>query len=334
MLSALFRRKANRAGRANSLPEIPYQIECACGHSLRGNRAKLAVTVKCPQCRGATLVFPLSPLTELRETIRDGIQHRLDKPKPAKPTGPVLWRKPVVAAGIALVAVVAIFFIVLKSSFFREDEKNTPPIGDQSTAVPLAAARQAIADLDYRKAAGHFREASAIARQSTGTDVGPYVKWLEQMDQEARVTADLLDISLEEVLQKAGDLNEKTWKDQFASRYAERSIVFDALVHEVSGSVYRIDYPLAESGKAGRIEIHRPPALQALKTQWPMRMLLAIRLADARRDRGGWLILGKPDGVVILTEPAFFNASTVPIDADLAELLKRQKELLGLSEAR
>src|SRR5258707_4035477 len=116
MLSALFKRKANRAARNNFSAEIPYTIDCGCGHSLSGKRGREAATIRCPKCKTATLVFPTSPLTDLRETIRDGLRRSTDLPKLIQPAGPKVWRTPLLAAGAALAVIITIFLVILKSS--------------------------------------------------------------------------------------------------------------------------------------------------------------------------------------------------------------------------
>ncbi len=330
MLSALFKRKAGRSERGNSATKIPYQIECACGHLLTGTRSREAVTIRCPKCKAANLVFPSSPLTDLRETIRDGLRNAAEASKPSAPSGSMIWRKPLVAAGAALTVIVVVFLVLLKSSLFR-DAPAYLPADDESTAEAIAAGRQAIADLDYRKAAEHFRYAQVIARKKSRDKGEAEVRWLWQMEQEAAIMADLLDLSLEEVLQKAGGLGDRTWKDQFARRYVDRTIIFDAVVRDIGSGSYRIDYPTMVAGVPVRIEVHQSATLRDLKVQWPARMLVGIRLGEARRERGSWLVVAKPESVVLFTEPAFFQGSSVPIDAGLVEQLKKQAAWLNVT---
>lgn len=324
MLSGLFKRKARRAGRTTSGTEIAYQIECACGQTLTGKRSNEAVRVKCPRCRAITLVFPSSPLTELRQTIRDGLRRAADKPKPVKPEGPAIWRKPLVAAGAALAVMLVLFVVLLKSWLFKDPEANKQAPVDESTTASIAAAREAIGNLDYKEAARHFRTAHVILQKKAGHNEGAEGRWLAQMEREALATADQLDITLEEVLQKSTGLSDRAWNAQFAARYAEKTILFDAPVRDIGSGIFRIDWATTASGLPVRIEIQNSVFLTGLKVKWPARCLLAIRLSEARRDRGGWLVLGKPESVVLFTEPAFFQGSTLSIDAELAEQLKKQ----------
>jgi hypothetical protein len=331
MLSGLFKRKARRAGRTSSGPEIAYQIECACGHTLSGKRSVEAVKVKCPQCRAITLIFPSSPLADLRQTIRDGLRRSPEQTKPPTPGGPAVWRKPLVAAGAALVVIVVLFMLLLKSSWFNDPPMNGAPPIEASTAKPIAAARQAIANLDYRTAAEHFRAARIILRKKTGDNEGAEGRWLSQMEHEALATADLHLLTLQEILQKAAGLSDRAWKDQFALHFADKTIQFDAPVRDVGSDIFRIDYPMTVSGLPVRIEVHDSVLLRGLKVKWPVRCLLAIRLSEARREQGTWLVLGKPESVVLFTEPSFFQASTVTIDGDLAELMKAQASWLNVT---
>lgn len=331
MLSALFKRKAHRAARSNLSAEIPYTIECGCGNPITGKRVREAATIRCQKCKAETLIFPTSPLIDLRETIRDGLRHATELPKVTQPAGPKVWRTPLLAAGAALTIIITIFIVILKSSLFSDSSTNVPPGIEESNAEAIAAARQAMAEFDYVRAAQQFRTARAILHKKTGDNDGAEGRWLWQMEQEASAMADQLDISLAEVLEKAAGLSDRAWKEQFAQRYADKTVVFDTLVHDAGSGIFRIEYPFEVGGLPTRIEVHHSVTLRALKVQWPTRLLVGIRLLEARRERGGWLILGKPDAVVLFTEPAFFQASTVPVDAGLAEQLKRQAGWLNVS---
>ena len=141
--------------------------------------------------------------------------------------------------------------------------------------------------------------------------------------------ADLLAEPLADILQRESGKSDAAWKEHFRKNYLDRSVIFDAPVYAAGAGVFRIDYPISVAGRPARVEIHDPPAFRALKVEWPARLLVGVRLAEPRKDpRGHWLILGRPDSVVIFTEPAMFQGSSVPADADLADVLKRQAALL------
>jgi hypothetical protein len=328
VLSGLFKRWAGLGESNHSLPAIPYRVECACGKELTGERGPKAITCKCPTCGTPVLIFPTSPLCQLRETIREGLR-RAAEPAPAPMAAPkkAVWRKPLLAGAATLVPAIAALIVLLNSSLFQ----STPP-----TATPpedryhdeLAAGRRALAEPDFAAAAQHFGAARTALEQKP--DAPPLeVRRLRQWERESALMADLLGESLSDVVRSAKGLGDKAWRD----RYRDKAVIFDDLVHSLGGGIYRVDYQLVLPGGRGRVEIHNSPALRALKVEWPTRLIIGLRLAEVRRDvRGELVLLARPDGVVLFTEPAMFQGSSVPRDAEFIEALRRQEKLLNLNE--
>jgi len=57
----------------------------------------------------------------------------------------------------------------------------------------------------------------------------------------------------------------------------------------------------------------------------PQRFLLGLRLAALRRDAAGWTFTPEPDSGVLLTDSEVFAGLSLPPDAELREVLKRQR---------
>ena len=316
----------NRRAKRNDSPAIPYRVECVCGKMLGGMRGEKALVLNCPGCSTQVLIFPSSPLALLRETIRDGLYH----PAPIQLTPSVgNWRRPLVAAGITLTVVVAGFVILLKT-VFRSGDPSASTNGEAVARAEEIAGRRALADSAFAKAAQHFRKARThLTKEGEARDA----RRLEQLEKESALVADLLSESLAEHLQRGKGLSDKAWKDLFRERLLDKAVIFDATVHSVGGGVFRVDYPGYVSGSPMRVEIQNSVFLRSLKEQWPARLLVGLRLLDAKRDsNGSWVVLANPESVVLLTEPAIFTNSSLAVDADLEKVLRDQAELLGLAQ--
>jgi hypothetical protein len=174
-------------------------------------------------------------------------------------------------------------------------------------------------------AAEHFRKARQLCRSEASA---PEVRWLEQVEKESLLMADLSSESLAEILQLKKGANDKEWQ----SRYENKPIIFDVQVQSAGGGVHRLDYPMFAAGHPVRIEIHGSALLRSLPVEWPARLVLGLRLAEARRDaRGNWLVLANSENLLLFTEPAMFHGSSTPVDADLAETLRKQAAWLDVS---
>src|SRR5262245_31906654 len=61
--------------RTSQAPPVLFEISCACGASIRGERQAQAQTVSCPSCGAKRIVLPRSPLPELvvsLDVLEDG----------------------------------------------------------------------------------------------------------------------------------------------------------------------------------------------------------------------------------------------------------------------
>jgi hypothetical protein len=329
MLSALWKRVARRSGRPD-VPALPYRVECACGKVLAGERSHRPQTRRCPGCGAKVFVFPSSPLAQLRETIIASLRQDAAKAAPPARPRPNL-RRPLLAAGATLLAVAAGFLVLFNGPWFRGAHAPGKTSGPDEALIheESAAGRRAAAEGAFAEAAAHFQRARAEAEKSSGDEARKNA--LAQLEAEAALMGDLLSESLPEVLQRAKGLGERAWADLFRQRYRGRALVFDATVHAVGGGAFRIDYPVLVPGGTARVEIHGSNELRALAVAWPARLVVGVRLAEARRDaRGNWLVLARPD-IVLFTEPAMFRGSSVPVDAEFADALRNQSRLLGVA---
>ncbi len=312
MLSGWFKRRLPvRATSAPGVP-VPGRVQPAADYRLRQAAPARPSWDRLPEVRRkVTIIFPLSPLLQLRDPKA--------KEAAAKATVANRWRTPLRAGGAVLTTVVVA--LLLYEQFFRDGP--TPGAADRARAETLAG-RQALEKPAFAQAAEHFRKARELGRDDLSE---AQLRWLEQAQKQAALMADLSSQSLTEMLQSHQGASDEEWRQ----RYANKPLIFDALVHSAGGGVHRLDYTAFSAGHPVWIEIRGSKLLRSLPVEWPTRLVLGVRLAETRRDpRGNWIVLADPENLVLFTEPAMLSGAWAPVDATLADQLRRQAEWPGL----
>src|SRR5205814_965414 len=87
-------------------PGPPFEVRCACGQTTTGLRQAEHQILRCPGCGGKLFVFPYSPLPRVFPGTNRSYPFRFL-------AGGRAWLLPIVAAGLTLAAVVAVFAVVL-----------------------------------------------------------------------------------------------------------------------------------------------------------------------------------------------------------------------------
>jgi hypothetical protein len=152
-----------------------------------------------------------------------------------------------------------------------------------------------------------------------------------QLERQAALLADLLSESLGEILQRAAGLQDEEWQAQFAKRYRDRAVVFDADVRREAFGALHLDYQIHAGPEPARIDVSDLKLLSRLPLDRPPRLLFGARLASMARDVPGiWVVRFVPESAVLLTDVGAVTASCPPpIDEDLQEVLRRQEKWLA-----
>jgi hypothetical protein len=294
-----------------------YEVACACGAVLRGPREAHAQTVRCLACQSERFILPRSPLPY----VHDG-----ELPAAAGAARRLRW--PLFAAA-AVVPVAVVGLTVLIYSLVRSpgrDKTPPPPSAEERLAAHREAGRAAFADGSFQRAATELKEALDAADQAPGKIAGAERRELAAQQRQAAILADLLSESLAEIVRNSLGTPEAEWQAVFARRYAGRSVILDETIHRDAAGQYHGDYSVQVTGAECRIDRKALRILKDVDLSVPQRVLLGFRLAGLRRDpQGGWTILPDPDSGVFLTDPRVFKGLSVPADAELHEVLKRQK---------
>jgi hypothetical protein len=197
----------------------------------------------------------------------------------------------------------------------------------QLIADHLDAARAAVADGSYRTAHRELDAASDLhARFPRQLEPGKARELLSWRPQVA-LLADLLSESVSEIVRHSIGLADREWDAVFRERYAGRSLLLDARVFRDAAGRYRVDYHLEAAGAVGVWEFERFRLFERLPLAQPQRLLFGFRLQSVRRTaRDRWVVVPEPDSGVLLTEPLMLAGLSVPTDAELLDVLKRQAE--------
>src|SRR5262249_23111827 len=137
--------------RAAETPE-PFEIACACGEMLRGQRQPQAQTIRCPVCQSSRFVLPRSPLPRVVEgtsVVAGG-------------TGRLWDRWPLVA--VAILSFVAICVTVIVYSFIKSTPPNLRSMSPEELfATQLKNGRAAYKDESFQLASTQLKAALYLA---------------------------------------------------------------------------------------------------------------------------------------------------------------------------
>ncbi len=185
-------------------------------------------------------------------------------------------------------------------------------------------ARAAAAEGAYLRAERAFGSALEIQRRLGNSSTGEQRRLL-RLHRQSSLLADLLAESPAAIVRHSVGMSDADWQDVFRQRYAGRSMVLDDTISRNAAGQYQYSFRIVVLNNEARIDLSRLKALHDLPLLQPQRMLLGLRLESVRREApGGWTILPDPDSGVLFTDPELLTGLSIPVDAELREVLKRQ----------
>jgi hypothetical protein len=313
---------------------VPYEVACACGHVLRGQRQARHQVVRCPSCREPVFVLPSSPLPRWSAADLPAASGSAARPA-ARPSPWRFWLWPAVFGGITVL--VALVVILLVVSYFRPPHVPVVLRASESVEDHVAAGRAALAGGKFRAAARELQRAAALLDEQPERQRGALGREVHQLHRQADLLADLLSEPLGGILQSAATKPPDEWEALFARDYQNprRSVVFDADVTREGAGQFRLDFHLRAGAEPARIDVSDLKLLAALPRNRPPRLLFGARLKSiAREPPGVWVVRFDEDSGVLLTDRDAAAASCPPSldEADreqLQVLLRRQQEWLA-----
>lgn len=301
---------------------VPYEVACLCGRVVRGRRRLRHQSASCPACGRLVFVLPVGswftqPATRPRESA-EGEASAVSAPSP--------WRMPLMAAAATLAVVLALF---LASLPFLHRPRSDP-------GVPVADARSLIHSGQRALAEGNFQlavqELSGALRQPDrlGGLTAAEGRELDQLYRQADLLARLSSRSLQELLLEALPLRRaEEWQARFRDHHRGDSIVFDDVVRrDRAGRPSLASYIVRAGDETARVALEDLELLRKLPDE-PRRIVFGGRLADLTRVQGGgWVVRFEPGSGVLLTEPGAVATCLGPLEPELAEVLRRQRQWL------
>jgi len=289
-----------------------YDISCPCGGHVRGQRLSRHQVVPCPACGESRFVLPSSPLPELPAA---SVAAPTSKRLPAFAIGPV------VVGGLIVVVVLAIFLL---RPWSKSDQPAEPPPSEERLKELTAEGNSALADGAYLRAARQFEAALAVGDKLGGRPAAERRR-LAQLHRQAALLSDLLAESPAEIVRQAVGLPEAEWQELFRRRYAGAALVLDDTISRGADGRYQMGFRIVTPAGAAHLDLTPLRILRDLPMAQPQRFLLGLRLAALRRDAAGWTFATDPDSAVLLTDPEVFAGLSLAPDAEIREVLKRQR---------
>jgi hypothetical protein len=298
--------------------EEPFDVACSCGQRARGARQPRYQVVRCLGCGNPVFVLGRSPIADVRGTSSG-----------SKSLSRRYWLGPVIAAGLTLAAVVAVFSLLIPIL-----TRPAPPAetGTADALTFITMGREALRRDKSRDAVESFVKARR-AHESRPESLTPVeARELARLERQSALIADLLSESLDQILQLTAATPEEERQRQFNDRYRDKAVIFDdVVVRDAAGRFGLAVYEVRGPGEPARVELSDLKLLQKLPLAEPQRMLFGGRLASlGREERGGhglWVIHFDPDSGVLLTDEDTAGACCPrPLDADLKAVLSRQAE--------
>jgi hypothetical protein len=314
--------------------DVPFEVACSCGQPVRGLRRSRHQMIRCEACRAAVFVLARSPLppSPPRGAMRAGLRgagrkefgDRDGTARRAAPT--MLWRWPLLAAAVTLLAVGGVF-----AALFVHFGQRVPPteaLKPEEITDHVKSGERALAAGKFRLATDELQAALALLKQHPEGLPAAEGRRVLRLERQADLLADLLSESLGEILQSAAGRQEEEWQAQFARRYRDRAVVFDADVRREAPGVFHLDYQVRAGAEPARIDLGGLKFLAALPVDRPPRLLFGARLASVSREFPGvWVVRFTSDSGVLLTDVGAVTASCPPpIDEELLDVLHRQEK--------
>jgi hypothetical protein len=309
------------------LAETPYQLLCACGGTLQGQRKADAQTLRCPACGRVRFVLPRSALPAVTDS------------PPSLTVGPTapgprhaFW---ISGAAISLVVLLAASLAVAVIHSLRPDkapdgETRLSP-GERFDRHWLAG-QDAMKSGDYHIAAKELTAAIDLARELPNRLRLEELRAATQQRRQAALAADLLSESLSEVIHNSIGVADPEWQEIFTKRYAGRSFIMDDTIHRDAAGQIHHGYRFRIAGRDGRLDLASLTAVEHLPIPVPTRVLIGMRLAGFRLEKDVWIIDPEPKSGVLITDVRLVTNLSLRLDAETEAVLKRQEHWLPLAD--
>jgi hypothetical protein len=300
---------------------VPFTVECLCGKAVTGHRQLAHQVVACNHCGAKVFVLPQSPLPGLASG-RLRRRSRLGEPNATR-----LW--PWVVALLVASAALVVLGLLLWLPRAQSDSAATSEAVSREVGPHLAAAEAALPLGNFETALQEL----TLARKLPGWADLPLARrrGLAQLRRQAGLLADLLEVSLQEIVRHAKETSQAEWQLVFNRRYRGKAVLLDAEVGRDGAGQLRLEHLVRVGGAEGRVRIDDLELVQQLARQGrldiPQRLIIGVRLeAVGQEPNGSWLFRLHAESGVLMTERSALAGACPDLlhDPDLPEVLKRQ----------
>jgi hypothetical protein len=277
---------------------LTYDVNCACGRLVSGQRLRAHQVVACPSCGRTHFVFPLGPWAEGVGAHGKGGAFRS------------VGRLPLVLVIVGLVLALAALPLVwssLKRPATPDDRATTP----ERIREAMQAARQALADGKYQLALRTLDAALADRDRQPEALAPVQHRHLNQLHRQADLLARLSILSLEEIARRASRVRDPAERRaEFDFHHRGKSVVFDSFIGaDPRGRPVLRGYKVRIEDEPVRIALEELNLFQGRLLEPPRRFLFGGRLAECELEEGGtWVIRFEPGSGVLLTDAGAVKA--------------------------
>jgi hypothetical protein len=239
--------------------------------------------------------------------------------------GPWLWMGVFAAGFLFLTALGLILW------FHPEKQAADPPGHAESRAIGphLAAARAALTQGSFETAHQELSRVRTLPGWEKLTEAER--RDLVHLQRQAALLADLLEVSLQEIVRHARETAQGEWQLVFAKRYRGKAVLLDAEGSQDGAGRLRLDHLVRVGGVEARVLLDDLDLVQRLVRQsrldHPQRLILGVRLESVGQEpNGSWVIRLQPASGVLMTDRSALGGACPDLlkGPDLDEVLKRQ----------
>ena len=345
-----------------------FQLRCACGTSVAGERTRSCQRILCPACQTPLFVVPASvyplpkppnpgkgkkdaPQRSAPLSQKKGAQKAVRFPKvieygdegraaiqadPRTAGSATAARKGLLRQWLSPVRLVLVCVAVVVGataswiSHHRTLERAQSLLDSSSKK-----GREALAGADFAAAAAELEQASQALVLLGRTD-DPQARGIRQLWSESRAGAGLSLKSLHTIVSEAvtaeSSVAPSSWKDVFRASYKDSWVLMDASIVRTGNSAplppYRVEYPIFV-GQNGAVGVANLRCFNVLPAdRASQRVIFAAQLEDCRRDPD----VPRAWQIVLRPETAFLLASPARADQVFAHKYRETLMFTGWSK--
>ncbi len=294
---------------------VPFNVECACGAVVAGNRKSTSQVRICPVCKQKVFILGRSPLPPVPGDPRSPTTRRVR-------LGPWLI---VLGGTLVLLAIVAVGIVMV----IGRAGGPPAPTPHEKLLAHQEAGITAWQDGHYAVAARELKAARKIREQLGEPTASEEARRFEQQEKQADLVANWLGKPLVDLLEKWNAYEDDDWQKLFPDQKG-KAVAFDILLSRDGSGRYQ--YKRLLGLELPILGVKELAGLERLPLRQEQRLIFGVKLASLKRDRARpagdaerWTVGFEPDSFVLITDEPIARALGLVIDSDMPSVLERQR---------